>query len=78
MSLTEFAQTEDSVYIVMEYMEGGRLNDILQLPKPLTEAQVKFIFFQILLGVEYLHEHDIVHRDLKVRHCPVFVSKRIV
>ena len=30
-----------------------------------TEAQAKFYFAELLLGFEYLHEHNIVYRDIK-------------
>jgi polo-like kinase 1 len=34
--------------------------------KALTEAEVRYYARQILLGVLYLHEHRIIHRDLKL------------
>lgn len=34
--------------------------------KALTEAEVRYYARQILLGVIYLHQHRIIHRDLKL------------
>ena len=33
--------------------------------RPLPEGRIRSLFFQIMLGVEYLHEMGIMHRDLK-------------
>jgi polo-like kinase 1 len=34
--------------------------------KALTETEVRYYVRQILLGVVYLHQHKIIHRDLKL------------
>ncbi|KAF9346068.1 hypothetical protein BGX26_002447 [Mortierella sp. AD094] len=59
---------DDSMYMVFEYCEKGVL-----MPVSLTEtydnlfsdAECRDVFQQIVLGIEYLHEHDIIHRDIK-------------
>ena len=38
---------------------------MLELERPLTEAQIRPICRQMCEALEYLHEHDIIHRDLK-------------
>jgi serine/threonine-protein kinase len=57
-------------YIVMEYIPGGSLRDIMSeegfYPKEdLALAWVKRYFLPVLTGVMALHENGIVHRDLK-------------
>jgi NIMA (never in mitosis gene a)-related kinase len=53
----------------MEYAEKGDLEKYLEMRKvegkPLTEAQVIEWFIQLALGMKYIHEKKIVHRDLK-------------
>lgn len=57
--------------IVLEYVEGGELFEtVKKMHSPATssinESQVKFLFLQLLRTVQWLHEHNIVHRDLKL------------
>lgn len=60
--------TANHLYIVLEYMPGGTLGEILKRVGRFTEEQAKPILFDILNGVAYLHEKSIVHRDLKLKN----------
>ncbi|XP_050964695.1 serine/threonine-protein kinase Chk2 [Labeo rohita] len=61
----DFYQTEDSYYIVLEYVEGGELFGRIKAKKQLEEEIAKLYFYQMLKAVEYLHNNGIIHRDLK-------------
>lgn len=54
------------VYIILELMEGGELFERIRKYNGLSEKNAKFIFYQVVLAVNYLHQNGITHRDLKV------------
>lgn len=57
---------EGSISIVLEYMDGGSLADMLRSCGVLHERQIRYIFQQVLLGLRYLHkELHVIHRDVK-------------
>mmetsp|Transcript_4339 Transcript_4339/g.13122 ORF Transcript_4339/g.13122 Transcript_4339/m.13122 type:complete len:375 (+) Transcript_4339:232-1356(+) len=60
--------TKSNLYLVMEYMPGGTLADIMKAKLLRTEKTVKSVMFDILQGVAYLHRMHIVHRDLKLKN----------
>jgi hypothetical protein len=56
----------DDTWIVMEYMAGGSLDQVLaRHPQGIPEPEALALLHGICSGVRYLHEHGIVHRDLK-------------
>ncbi|XP_044272849.1 serine/threonine-protein kinase Chk2-like isoform X2 [Tribolium madens] len=65
IQMREVFETENEVFLVLEYMSGGELTSRIRSSLPLPECEVKFIFYQILLGVRYLHLNGVTHRDLK-------------
>ncbi|CAD8073895.1 unnamed protein product [Paramecium sonneborni] len=58
-------QNERKLYFVLEYCPGGELFNLLQKKKKLTEDQCRFYVCQMILAIEYLHENNIIYRDLK-------------
>jgi len=53
------------VCIFMEYVDGGSLRMLLDAQGPLREPGIRFYSHQVLLGLNYLHEKGIAHRDIK-------------
>ncbi|KAG0245959.1 Suppressor of Sensor Kinase (SLN1) [Mortierella sp. GBA43] len=53
------------VYIFMEYCEGGSLADLLQHGRIEDEKVIKIYTLQMLKGLAYLHDNNVVHRDVK-------------
>ncbi|KAI7866683.1 kinase-like domain-containing protein [Mucor mucedo] len=61
----EVLTENDSIYVVMEYVEGGELFDKIKQSKGLAEPTARRWFRELIEAVEYIHDHNIVHRDLK-------------
>ncbi|XP_018561125.1 ovarian-specific serine/threonine-protein kinase Lok-like isoform X2 [Anoplophora glabripennis] len=65
INMKEIVETDDEVFLVLEYMRGGELNNRILSNVTLTESNVKFLFYQMVLAVQFLHAKGITHRDLK-------------
>ena len=53
------------LYILLEYCSEGSLSNLLKIYNNLNENIIRKYETQILDGLEYLHAHNIVHRDIK-------------
>lgn len=58
-------QSLSSIYLVMEYMVGGDLKSLLSVYGFFDEYMASFYVAEICLALQYLHGHQIVHRDIK-------------
>ncbi len=66
VTLYDFIESENHHFIVMEYVEGTTLNQIIKKAGgPLPLKQIRDIFKQVLDAIGYAHKLGIVHRDLK-------------
>ena len=52
----------------LEYCPNGNLYSYLQKVKVLPEGQARFVMVQILIGLEYLHNNNILFRDIKLEN----------
>lgn len=59
------AQDDKHVRFVMEYVPGGELFSHLRLAGNFSDAATKFYACEVLLALEFLHDLQIVYRDLK-------------
>lgn len=57
----------DEIYLVLEFVDGGpsQKNDKDGNPIPLAERTIWSHMRHLCMGLEYLHMHQIVHRDIK-------------
>ncbi|KAJ6752041.1 hypothetical protein OIU85_002461 [Salix viminalis] len=56
---------QTKLWIIMEYMAGGSVADLLQSGPPLDEMSIACILRDLLYAVEYLHNKGTMHRDIK-------------
>ncbi|MDX2305885.1 MAG: serine/threonine-protein kinase [Microscillaceae bacterium] len=66
VSLHDYLETPNGVYLIMEYVEGISLDHYIhQVSGPVPESKAIEVFVQVLDAVEYAHRRNIVHRDIK-------------
>ncbi|PKS12658.1 hypothetical protein jhhlp_000866 [Lomentospora prolificans] len=53
------------LWVVMEYMEGGALTDVIDNNPTITEDQISTICLETCRGLQHLHSQKIIHRDIK-------------
>eukprot|EP00756_Hemistasia_phaeocysticola_P017617 Hpha_TRINITY_DN15549_c6_g3::TRINITY_DN15549_c6_g3_i1::g.107209::m.107209 len=64
-------QTTTALHILMEYVPGGSISSLLQKLGPFGERVIRAYTRQLCLGLQYLHNNGIIHRDIKGGNCLV-------
>ena len=73
MKLIKLKKSEENYYLVCELCNGGSLNHCVnkylkRYRKPFSEEIVQYLMKQIIDAIKYLHNHHIIHRDLKLEN----------
>lgn len=64
IKLYEVAETQNSIYLIMEYVDGKPIFDLCK-SKILDADYIRDVMFQLFNGLQYLKGKGILHRDLK-------------
>lgn len=69
----------DELWVVMEYMGGGCLTEVLDQYRELqlTEEQMANICHEVLKGLQYIHHFHRIHRDIKSDNILLGVNGRV-
>lgn len=71
VSVLNFLGENETVYMVMNYLEGATLQDFiitardLQEPKVFRESTIRSLFDEVLRGLRIVHQHKMLHLDIK-------------
>ena len=63
----EVDSSRNILNIFQEWIPGGSVSSLLKKFGPFSVDIVKTYIQQVLTGLDYLHSHGIIHRDIKVR-----------
>lgn len=58
-------QTENKLYMVLDFVRGGELFYHLRKAGRFSEERARFYISEVILALDYLHRHDVIYRDLK-------------
>ena len=75
--ILEMFEDEKYFMIIMEYINGGNLFSFVKKRRKLSEKTAKFLFRQIILGIKYIHEQNIVHRDIKLENLLIDLNNNV-
>jgi serine/threonine-protein kinase len=76
--VSDYFSIDEYDYVVMDYVEGRSLADILQGKQRPTEPLAYEWLKQVVDVLNYCHEHHIIHRDIKPANLIHTPDKRIV
>lgn len=65
VNIYDWGSEDSTYYIVMEYLVGQNLKEIIMERAPLSEALIIDIGRQVAAALGYAHRHNLVHRDIK-------------
>lgn len=68
LKLYEMLEDSSNYYISSYYCEGGNLAKRIKRNESFTESDVAKIIFQVFSGLAHCHEHNVMHRDLKLEN----------
>eukprot|EP00828_Plagiopyla_frontata_P018640 TRINITY_DN2388_c0_g1_i1.p2 TRINITY_DN2388_c0_g1~~TRINITY_DN2388_c0_g1_i1.p2 ORF type:complete len:207 (-),score=17.30 TRINITY_DN2388_c0_g1_i1:609-1229(-) len=58
-------QDKEKLYLILDYLNGGDLRFHINKQKKFSEQQTKFFIACIVVALEYLHQNNVLHRDVK-------------
>ncbi len=73
----DIGEEGETPYLVMEYLEGSDLRDMLNKGASLSNQEKISIAIQICRGLDYAHRQGIIHRDIKPENIRVLPNGRI-
>ncbi|NIR49703.1 serine/threonine protein kinase, partial [candidate division KSB1 bacterium] len=73
----DVGESEGSPFIVMEYLSGTDLRDLIKSHRPLTLAKKLDIVLQICNGLAKAHQHNIIHRDIKPENIKILDDGKV-
>ncbi|TDF98306.1 Stk1 family PASTA domain-containing Ser/Thr kinase [Paenibacillus piri] len=77
VSIYDVGQEDDVHYIVMEYIEGTTLNELIKEKAPLQVEEAVHFAGQICDALDHAHHNQIIHRDIKPHNILIGKNGRV-
>jgi predicted Ser/Thr protein kinase len=68
MKVYDIEELYRTVFIIMEYLDGTLLKNMVSVKRKLSVSQIVDITLQVCYGLEYAHNHGIIHQDINPRN----------
>ncbi|EPS96158.1 hypothetical protein FOMPIDRAFT_152593 [Fomitopsis schrenkii] len=68
-------EDDENVYMTLELCHNGSLMDMLRRRRRFTEPEARFFMVQLIGACQYMHTHQVIHRDLKLGN--IFLDKHM-
>jgi len=68
LKLQHITEDDINIYIIMEYAKHGDLLQYLHTRQMISENEARKLFVQLLDALDYAHQKNIVHRDIKLEN----------
>lgn len=65
------------ICVIMEYIAAGNLCNYVRAHKRLDEREARYIFRALVDGIDYCHQRNIVHRDIKLDNLLLDENKNV-
>jgi len=65
VTVHEFGEENGAPYLVMEFLEGTNVHDLIRQPTPLSLHEKLWIMSEVAEGLQCAHQHGVIHRDVK-------------
>ncbi len=77
VTIYDVGQWENAPFIAMEYLEGHSLMELLAASSAFTPSRMVNLLAQMARGLDFAHEHKVVHRDIKPGNIMVLPGDRV-
>ena len=78
IKLYDIYETNNKIYIVMEYCKSGNLYNFLEIDHRILQENIaKEIIYKLLLAINFIHSLGIIHRDIKLTNILFFDKNKV-